>query len=171
MQSNGWSMTSGTKSAMKSPALPDGKPAVSSRRRPVTRSSHCSPRCWHRCRRSRTVSSRHCVCAWPLSVQCTNPRNPHPLHSTYTCISWSVGYTRSSCIVVALICGCPFAVIIPSHVIDTRERGMKIQIWNGADPLSVSMFNCNYSQTRHVHAVRCCVASTHRSHGWHVMSV
>ena len=31
---------------------------------------------------------------------------------------------------------------------------MKISIWAGADPLSVSMFNVNYSQTRHVCAVR-----------------
>ena len=83
MQSNGWSTTYGTRSVMRSLALTGGKRAVSSRRRPVIRSSHYSPRCWHRCRRSRTVSHRHCVCAWPLSVQCTNPHNPDPLHSIY----------------------------------------------------------------------------------------
>ena len=41
---------------------------------------------------------------------------------------------------------------------------MKIHIWNGADPLSVSMFNVNYSQTRHIRAVRWCVAFIHMPH-------
>ena len=81
---NVWSMPHGTRSATRSLALMGGQRAVWSQRRPVIRSSHYSPRCWHRCRRSRTVSHRRCVCAWPLSVQCTNPHNPHPVHSIYT---------------------------------------------------------------------------------------
>ena len=94
---------------------------------------------------------------------------PPPLCASHTYILWPVVYTRPSCIVVALMHGCPFAIIVQSHGMDSRERGMMIHTWNSPDPLSVSMFNVNYSQTRHTRAACCCVAHTHRVHVYHLI--
>ena len=169
MLSSEWLIRPGTRSARKSRAQPGGKPAGWSLRSPVTRSFRSSPRCWHRCRHSPTVNPRRCVHARPLSIHHTNHRHIHPLWSAHTYILWPVVYTRPSYIVVALMHGCPFAIIVQSHGMDSRERGMMIHTWNSPDPLSISMFNVNYSQTRHTRAACCCVAHTHRVHVYHLI--
>ena len=43
-------------------------------------------------------------------------------------------------------------------------RGLKLKIWDKADPVSMSVFNVNYSQTRPRSAVRCDVAHMYQSY-------
>ena len=66
--------------------------------------------------------------------------------------------------------GCRLSITISSHVwvsthgIPAPVRGIKLKIWDKADPVSMSVFNVNYSQTRHRPAVRCDVAHMYRSY-------
>ena len=51
-----------------------------------------------------------------------------------------------------------------THRISAPVRGVKLRIWDKADPVSMSMFNVNYSQTRHRYAVRCGVVHMYQSY-------
>mgnify|MGYP003326026707 CR=1 FL=1 len=124
-----------------SPARRGTMPCGYSRRRIVTPSSRCSRRHWEASHRSPTVgcpilivhpcaTCHTCVCALPTRMTgypCTaHPPMPHSVCASCVCMYWMYNWSISA-------------------------RGLTIKLWGDEDFVSMSVFNCNYSQTGSPH--------------------
>ena len=132
----------------RSPGRLDSKRSGTSLCQTHTRSSRSSPASLAACRRVRTVVRLSpCVMHCAMCINQCTLKYIDPLHHSPTCSSthWLASPVRALHITV---CTPPYPM-----------RGLLIKIWGDKDPVSLSVFNANYSQTRSKFACICTVVA------------
>ena len=163
--SNGSYMRPGGNTAPTSPVRPDT--LQSGYKLPATaiqsfRSSHRAWRPWDRLATVIHPPMRVHRADTRLLPSCTihdsASYSPHPYTSDWFCIHTGYSHLMTVCI---LMCVCATGA---SDGRCASVRGTMINIWGNPDPISISLFNCNYSQTRSRVATRCVDSYMHHSH-------